>query len=78
MATKKTKVFLATIRVAVKAEACGSVAGACDWFHGLLSEHSDVFDWTYGSRYNSFPKPELVEVDETKYEEGDLFTKKRS
>jgi len=70
------KVYVATICVAVDAEACGnSVAGACDWFSGLLSENKDVFDWSYGSRKNSYPEPKLVEVNEKRYKEGDLFIK---
>ena len=70
------KVYVTTIRVAVNAEACGnSEAGACDWFSGLLSENKDVFDWSYGARKNSYPKPKLVEVNEEEYKEGDLFTK---
>jgi len=70
------KVYVATIRVAVNAEACeNSVAGACDWFTGLLSENEDVFDWAHGSRKNVFPPPKLVEVNEKRYEEGDLFSK---
>jgi predicted neuraminidase len=78
MAIKKTKLFVATIRVAVRAEACDyTVDGACDWFSGLLSENSNVFDWAHGSENGVHPKPKLVEVDETLYEEGDLFTAKK-
>ena len=36
----KKKLYVATLRVAVSAEYCGnSQDGACDWFHGLLSEN---------------------------------------
>jgi hypothetical protein len=78
MSTKKTKVFLATIHVAVRAEACDdNEAGACDWFSGLLSENKDVLDWSYQRKGKTWPPPKLVEVKEP-YTEGDLFTKKRS
>lgn len=70
----KKKLFLATIRVAVDAEACGnSEAGACDFFSGLLTENKDVFDWAHGSRKNSFPMPKPIEINLETYKEGDLF-----
>jgi predicted neuraminidase len=70
------KLYVATVRIAVNAKTCGNtVAGACEWFSGLLSDNNDVFDWAYGSRKGVYPYPKLVEVDEKKYEEGDLFSK---
>jgi hypothetical protein len=68
------KLFIATVRIAVNAEACGDTQdGACDWFHGLLSDNPEVFDWAHGSRKGSYPKPRLIEVNAKTYEEGDLF-----
>ena len=68
------KLYVATIRVAVDAKACGNLThGACEWFSGLLSDNTEVFDWAYGSRKGSYPKPKLIEVDARKYAEGDLF-----
>lgn len=70
------KLYVATVRIAVDADACNnSVDGACDWFSGLLSENEDVFDWAHGSRKGSYPLPKLVEVDGKKYREGNLFSK---
>jgi predicted neuraminidase len=70
------KVFLATIRIAIDAEACGgTVDGACEWMSGLLSDNNDVFDWAYGTSKTKFPTPELIEFDDKNYQEGDLFTK---
>ena len=70
----KKKLYVATLRVAVDADYCGnSQDGACDWFHGLLSENPQVFDWAHGSRKGSYPLPKLVEIDVKKYKEGDLF-----
>ena len=62
------KVFIATIKVAVKAEACGDQSGACDWFSGLLSENPDVIDWAYR---NPQSDPHEYNLPEN-YQEGDL------
>jgi predicted neuraminidase len=71
--SKKTEIYTATIKVAVRAEACGSPQGACDWFCGLLSENEDVLDWGYVPENGVHPMPKLVKIDESQYKEGDLF-----
>ena len=56
----KKKIYVATIRVAVYAQACGNTtSGACEWFSGLLSENLDVLDWGYVPKGNVHPEPRL-------------------
>lgn len=65
------KAFVATVKVLVKASACETQAGACDWFTGLLTENPDVIDWGYMSHKKD---PHEVILPRN-YTEGDLFNK---
>jgi hypothetical protein len=69
-------IYLATVRIAIDADAAhiGSVDEAQDWFSGLLSNNSHVFDWCYGARDNCYHKPpELIEINDKAYDEGELW-----
>ena len=72
------KMYKATIQVLIHSdeEPIDSDGAAADWFIGLLTDHPEVYDWSYmqdKKHRSSYAYPRQVEISHDDYEEGDGF-----
>lgn len=65
--------FIATVQIVLRPGAADTEPEACDWMHGLLSEHPEILDWAYLRIGGQLLSPISTIVDTKNYQEGDAL-----